>query len=162
MEAIASRLWKRRREGSRTRAALHDTSLENRLFSRPRQSDRECPINHPMPKRQITCISSRHLQLLPRLPPLQLPLHRCLHQPSPHQQPRRYQTPPTSIPDRVVRELGHETDVYMPGRSRGETRAVRYSHHSMGLMSHAALAHKWHPAMSLTRHSKSIDCRNWS
>ena len=28
----------------------------------------------------------------------------------------------------------------MPGRTRGKTRAMRDSHHSMGLMSHAALA----------------------
>ena len=48
--------------------------------------------------------------------------------------------PPASIPDRVVRELGHEADVRMPRRTRDETRAMRDSHHSMGLMSHAALA----------------------
>ena len=30
----------------------------------------------------------------------------------------------------------------MPGRTRGETRAMRDSHHSMGLMSHAVLAQK--------------------
>ena len=48
--------------------------------------------------------------------------------------------PPSLIPDRVVGELGHEADVRMPGRTRGETRAMRNSHHSMGLMSHAALA----------------------
>ena len=36
-----------------------------------------------MPKCRTKCTSSRHLQLLPRLPP-----RRCLHQPSPH--PRRY------------------------------------------------------------------------
>ena len=42
--------------------------------------------------------------------------------------------------DRVVRELGHEGDVRMPGRTRGETRAMRESPRSMGLMSHAALA----------------------
>ena len=45
-----------------------------------------------------------------------------------------------SIPDRVVRELGHEADLRMPGRTRGETRAMQKSPHSMGLMSHAALA----------------------
>ena len=50
------------------------------------------------------------------------------------------QNPPASIPDRVVRELGHEADVRMPGRTRGETRAMRDAHHNMGLMSHAALA----------------------
>ena len=36
--------------------------------------------------------------------------------------------------------MGHEADVHMPGRMRGETRAMWDSHHSMGLMSHAALA----------------------
>ena len=50
------------------------------------------------------------------------------------------QNSPASIPDRVVRELGHEADVRMPGRTRGETHAMRESPHSMGLMSHAALA----------------------
>ena len=44
------------------------------------------------------------------------------------------------IRDRVIRELGHEADVRMPGRTRGETRAIRESRHSMGLMFHAALA----------------------
>ena len=48
--------------------------------------------------------------------------------------------PTASIRDRVVRELGHEGDVRMSGRTRGETRALRESPHSMGLMSHAALA----------------------
>ena len=47
--------------------------------------------------------------------------------------------PPASVPDRVIRELRHEADVRMPGRTRGETRAMRDSHHSMGLMFHAAL-----------------------
>ena len=41
-------------------------------------------------------------------------------------------TPPASIPDRVVRELEHETDVRMPGRMRGETRAMMDFHHSIG------------------------------
>ena len=48
--------------------------------------------------------------------------------------------PTASIRDRVVRDLGHEADVRMPSRTRGETRAIRESPHSMGLMSHAALA----------------------
>ena len=48
--------------------------------------------------------------------------------------------PTASIRDRVVRKLEHEGDVRMPGRMRGETRAMRESPHSMGLMSHAALA----------------------
>ena len=48
--------------------------------------------------------------------------------------------PTTPIPDRVVLELGHEADVRMPGHTRGETRAIRESLHSVGLMSHAALA----------------------
>ena len=48
--------------------------------------------------------------------------------------------PPASIPDRVVRELGHEVDVRTSGRTRGETRAMGDSHHNMGLMSHATLA----------------------
>ena len=47
--------------------------------------------------------------------------------------------PTASIRDRVVRELGHEGDVRMPRRMRGETRAMRESPRSMGLMSHAAL-----------------------
>ena len=48
--------------------------------------------------------------------------------------------PPASIPDRIVRELGHEVDMRMPCRTLGETRAMKGSPHSMGLMSHAALA----------------------
>ena len=48
--------------------------------------------------------------------------------------------PPASILDHVVRELGHEADVRMPGCTRGETRAMKDSHHSMGLMPHVALA----------------------
>ena len=52
--------------------------------------------------------------------------------------PRR--NPTASIRDRVVRELGHEADVRMPGRTRGETRAIREFPDSMGLMFHAALA----------------------
>ena len=44
------------------------------------------------------------------------------------------------IRDCVVRELRHEGDVRMPGRTWGETRAMRESPRSMGLMSHAALA----------------------
>ena len=51
--------------------------------------------------------------------------------------------PPASIPDRVVRKLGYEAEVRMLGRTRGETRAMRDSHHSMGLMSHASLARKF-------------------
>ena len=50
------------------------------------------------------------------------------------------QNSPASILDRIVRELGHETGVCMPGRTRGETRAMREAPHSVGLMSHAALA----------------------
>ena len=50
----------------------------------------------------------------------------------------RHATEP--IRDRVVRELGHEGDVRMPGRTWGETQAMRESPRSMGLMSHAALA----------------------
>ena len=52
--------------------------------------------------------------------------------------PTRHATEP--IRNRVVRELGHEGDVRLPGRTRGETRAMRESPRSMGLMSHAALA----------------------
>ena len=48
--------------------------------------------------------------------------------------------PTASIRDHVVRELEHEGDVRMPSRTRGETRAMREPPHSMGLMSHAALA----------------------
>ena len=35
MEAIASKLWTRRQDGSCTHATLHGTSRENRLFPRP-------------------------------------------------------------------------------------------------------------------------------
>ena len=130
MEAIASRLWTRTREGSCTRATSHGTSRGNHLFPRPRQSDWECPIYHPVPKRRITCTSSRYMSLLPRLPPLlrplQLPSHRCLHQSSPHQ---------------------HKSPIALFGNwgmgrtcaTRGETRAMRNSHHGMSLMSHTAL-----------------------
>ena len=52
--------------------------------------------------------------------------------------PPRQSTAP--LPDRVVRELGHETDIHMLDRTRGETRAMRESPRNMGLMSHAALA----------------------
>ena len=48
--------------------------------------------------------------------------------------------PTASICDWVVWELGHVGGVRMPGRTRGKTRAIRESPHSMGLMSHAALA----------------------
>ena len=54
--------------------------------------------------------------------------------------PAPLRNPTASIPDRVVRELGHEADVCMPGRTRDETRAMRESPHSMGLTSYAALA----------------------
>ena len=54
-----------------------------------------------------------------------------------HAPPRN---PTAPIRDRVVRELGHEGDVRMPGRTRGEMRAMRESPRSMGLMSHATLA----------------------
>ena len=54
--------------------------------------------------------------------------------------PAPLSNPPASVSDRVVQELGHEADMRMPRRSRGKTRAMRYSHHSMGLMPHAALA----------------------
>ena len=48
--------------------------------------------------------------------------------------------PTASTCDRVVLDLGHEGDMRMPGRTRGETRAMRASSRSMGMMSHAALA----------------------
>ena len=48
--------------------------------------------------------------------------------------------PTASIRHRVVRELRLEGVVRMPGRTRGETRAMRESPHSIGLMSHVALA----------------------
>ena len=48
--------------------------------------------------------------------------------------------PTEPIRDRVVRELEHEGDVRMPSRTRGETRPMRESPRSMGLMAHAALA----------------------
>ena len=41
--------------------------------------------------------------------------------------------PTEPILDSVVPELGHEGDVRMPGRTRGETRAMRESPRSMGL-----------------------------
>ena len=47
--------------------------------------------------------------------------------------------PTASIRASVVWELGHEADVRMSGCTRGETRAMRESPHSMGLMSHATL-----------------------
>ena len=53
--------------------------------------------------------------------------------------PAPSRNPTAPIRDRVVRELGHEGNVRMPGRTRGETRAMRESPRSMGLMSHAAL-----------------------
>ena len=53
--------------------------------------------------------------------------------------PSPLQTPSAPIPDRAVRELGHEADV-MSGCARGETRAMRESPHGVGLMSHTALA----------------------
>ena len=49
---------------------------------------------------------------------------------------------PASIPDRIDRKLGHEADVRMPGRMRGESRAMRDSHHSMSMMPHASLAQR--------------------
>ena len=52
--------------------------------------------------------------------------------------PPRQSTAP--LPDLVIRELGHEADIHMLGRTRGETRAMRESPRNMGLMSHAALA----------------------
>jgi transposase InsO family protein len=58
---------------------------------------------------------------------------------SDHAAPAPPQDLPAPIP-RVVRELGHEAEVRMPGRTRGETRALRESPRNMGLMSHAALA----------------------
>ena len=54
--------------------------------------------------------------------------------------PAPLRNPTASIPDRDVRELGHEADVRMPSRTRGEARTMRESPHSMGLMSYAALA----------------------
>ena len=48
--------------------------------------------------------------------------------------------PTASIRDRVIRELGNEGDVRMPGRTRSETRAMRESPRSISLISHAALA----------------------
>ena len=48
--------------------------------------------------------------------------------------------PTASIRDRVVLKLELEGVVRMPGPTRGETRAMRESPHSMGLMYHIALA----------------------
>ena len=57
-----------------------------------------------------------------------------------HAAPTPARQPTAPLPDRVVRELGHETDIHMLGCTRGETRAMRESPRNMGLMSHAALA----------------------
>ena len=84
-------------------------------------------------KRRTTCTFSWHLQLLLRLPP-----GRCLRQPTPH--PRRYKTPPPQFPIALFGNWGTRQTCVMPGRTRGETRAMRDSPQSMGLMSHAALA----------------------
>ena len=46
------------------------------------------------------------------------------------------------LPNRVVRELRHEADIHMLGRTRGKARAMRESPRIMGLMSHAALAQR--------------------
>ena len=54
--------------------------------------------------------------------------------------PAPSRNPTASIRDRVVRELRHEGDVRMPGRTRDETRAMWESPHSMGLICHATLA----------------------
>ena len=50
--------------------------------------------------------------------------------------------PTASIRDRVIQELGHESGVRMPGRTQGETRAMRESPRSMSLIFHTALAQR--------------------
>ena len=120
--ATVSRSWTRRREGSCTRTTSHGTRRRNRSFPRPRQSDRECLIYYSVPKRRITCISSRHLQLLPHLPPLQLPPHRCLHQPSPHQHPRRYQPPSINSRSHCLRTGARGGRVYAWMHARRDAR----------------------------------------
>ena len=57
-----------------------------------------------------------------------------------HAAPTSLRQSTAPLPDRVARELRHETDIHMLGRTRGETRAMRESPRNMGLMSHAALA----------------------
>ena len=79
--------------------------------------------------------SSGHLQLLLRLPP-----YRRVGASISCRRTRTATKPPSINSDRIVRELGHEVSVRMSGRTRGKTRAMRDSHYSMGLMSHAALA----------------------
>ena len=68
--------------------------------------------------------------------------------------------PPAPIYGHIVRELGHEADVRMPGRTRGETRALRDSHRSMGLMSHAALAQQLVTREAFDEVFKEHDCPN--
>ena len=126
------KVWMRKRGGSCTRVTSHGTSRGNRYFPRPRQQDRACPSHRPMLKCRTTCTSTRLLPLLIRPLP-----RRCLRQITP---PAPLRNPTASSPDRVVRELGHQVDVRMSGHTRGETRATQESPHSMGLMSHAALA----------------------
>ena len=81
-----------------------------------------------------------HIQTATTTPPaapVLTPDHAAPTPPRQSAAPRQSTAP---LPDRVVRELGHETDIHMLGRTRGETRAMRESPRNVGLMSHAALA----------------------
>ena len=64
--------------------------------------------------------------------------------------------PTAPIRHRVTRELGHGGNVRMPGRTRGETRAMRESPRSMGLMSHTALTR---PSASMNYRPRTLTCR---
>ena len=110
----------------------------------------------------------RHRLPLPRRLPQRLlhprqPLHRFLHLPQsrrPHRQQghhrlHRRQNPWLRSPPRVTRELHHEGYEEMPGRTRGETRAIRdasreyaYRH---GLLSMPHWCRCWLPGTRSTR-----------
>ena len=103
----------------------------------PRQLDWACPSHRLVPKFRTMCTFSRPLQPLLRLLPPPVP---ALATATPAPPPAPLQNPSASIPNRVVRDLGHKADVRMPGCTRGETRAIRESPYSMSPLSHAALA----------------------
>ena len=101
-----------------------------------------------------------HIQTATTTPPaapVSAPDHAASTPPRQSAAPRPSTAP---LPDRVVRELGHETDIHMLGRTRGETRAMRESPRNMGLMSHAALAQGLPPARRSMRPSASTSCHH--